>query len=65
LRPGGKLLVDDMTPPAWGSADHERNTHRVRAALLGDPRLTAVEIAWSSGLILCSRRAVGAALRSF
>ncbi|MGX6606630.1 O-methyltransferase [Micromonosporaceae bacterium Da 78-11] len=57
LTPGGLLLVDDMTPPAWGSAEHQDHTHRVRDTLLGHGGLNAVEIAWSGGLILCSRSA--------
>jgi predicted O-methyltransferase YrrM len=57
LTPGGLLLVDDMQPERWGSADHERLTGQVAATLLGHPGLNAVEISWSSGLILCSRRA--------
>ncbi|AEV85513.1 hypothetical protein ACWT_4491 [Actinoplanes sp. SE50] len=54
--PGGVLLVDDLQPEQWGSADHERFTGEVAAALRGHPGLTAVEISWSSGVILCSRR---------
>ena len=57
LTPGGLLLVDDMTPPAWGSAEHEDQTHRVRHTLLNHAGLQAVELAWSSGLILAARRA--------
>lgn len=56
LAPGGLLLVDDMAPEEWGSADHERFTGEVAATLLGHPGLNAVEMSWSSGLILCSRR---------
>ncbi|HYN94120.1 MAG TPA: class I SAM-dependent methyltransferase [Pilimelia sp.] len=56
LAPGGLLLVDDMTPPRWGDPEHEENTGRVRATLLADPRLVAVEMRWSSGVILCARR---------
>jgi predicted O-methyltransferase YrrM len=55
LRPGGLLLVDDMTPPAWGSDEHKFQTRRVRDTLLHHPGLRAVELAWSSGLILCAR----------
>jgi predicted O-methyltransferase YrrM len=57
LGPAGVLLVDDMTPAEWGSAEHEQHTREVRETLLSHDRLNAVEIAWSSGLILCSRRA--------
>lgn len=56
LRPGGILLVDDMTPPAWMDDAHEAHTARVRAHLLGDPALVATELACASGMILCTRR---------
>jgi demethylmenaquinone methyltransferase/2-methoxy-6-polyprenyl-1,4-benzoquinol methylase len=56
LRPGGHLLVDDMTPPSFVDAHHEAKTAQVRAALLGNPDLVSVPIAWSSGLILSTRR---------
>ncbi len=56
LQPGGLLLVDDMAPAEWSSAEHEANTAQVREYLLGHPELTCVEQHWSSGVILCSRR---------
>jgi len=56
LRPGGLLLVDDMTPPTWLDDAHRAHTARVRAKLLGDPRLTSVELACGSGMILATRR---------
>lgn len=56
LTPGGLLLVDDMAPPEWAGAEHEEQTLRVRDTLLDHDGLQAVEMAWSSGLILCSRR---------
>lgn len=56
LRPGGMLLVDDMTPPAWMDDAHERHTARVRATLLGHQDLVATELACGSGMILCTRR---------
>lgn len=56
LRPGGMLLVDDMTPPAWVNDAHERHTARVRATLLAHPALVATELACGSGMILCTRR---------
>jgi demethylmenaquinone methyltransferase/2-methoxy-6-polyprenyl-1,4-benzoquinol methylase len=55
LMPGGMLLVDDMTPPLM-SEMHRKKTIEVRNRLLGDPRLVAVEIRWSSGIIVCGRR---------
>jgi predicted O-methyltransferase YrrM len=56
LREGGHLLVDDMTPPAFADAHHERKTAEVRAALLSHPDLISVPMAWASGLILSTRR---------
>ena len=55
LRPGGLLLVDDMTPPTWLDDAHRTHTERVRAKLLGDPQLTSVELACGSGMILATR----------
>jgi predicted O-methyltransferase YrrM len=56
LRPGGQLLVDDMTPGDFADEHHARKTAEVRSLLLGHPELISVEIAWSSGLILSTRR---------
>ena len=55
LRPGGQLLVDDMTPGEFADEHHARKTAEVRSRLLGHPDLISVEIAWSSGLILSTR----------
>jgi len=59
LRPGGVLLVDDMTPARFMDDEHRAKTAEVRAHLLASPDVTAVEIGWSTGLILCSRRHPG------
>src|SRR5690348_17440310 len=56
LRPGGQLLVDDMTPGEFADEHHARKAAEVRSRLLGHPDLVSVEIAWSSGLILSTRR---------
>jgi len=56
LRPGGQLLVDDMTPPTFVDSNHEMKTAEVRARILRHPSLTSVEIAWSTGLILSTRQ---------
>jgi demethylmenaquinone methyltransferase/2-methoxy-6-polyprenyl-1,4-benzoquinol methylase len=56
LRPGAHLLVDDMTPAEFADDYHARKTSEVRARLLTHPDLTSVEMAWSTGLILCTRR---------
>ena len=56
LRPGGQLLVDDMTPGEFADEHHARKTAEVRSRLLGHADLISVEMAWSSGLILSTRR---------
>jgi len=56
LRPGAHLLVDDMAPGEFADDHHARKTSEVRARLLDHPDLTSVEIAWSTGLILSTRR---------
>jgi len=56
LRPGAHLLVDDMTPGEFADDHHARKTSEVRARLLDHPDLISVEIAWSTGLILSTRR---------
>jgi predicted O-methyltransferase YrrM len=56
LRPGGQLLVDDMTPGESADQHHASKTSGVRSLLLGHADLVSVEIAWSSGLILSTRR---------
>jgi predicted O-methyltransferase YrrM len=58
LRPGGHLLVDDMTPPQFASAHHEHKTLEVRTKIVNHPELVSVPIAWSSGLILSTKRRV-------
>ncbi len=57
LRPGGLLVVDDMTPAEWQSTTHQAKTEDARGTLTADPRLIGVELAWSTGLIVCTRRA--------
>jgi hypothetical protein len=53
------LLVDDMTPHELVDDIHRTKTIEVRERLLTDDRLAAVEIGWSSGLIVCARQADG------
>lgn len=55
LRPGGHLLVDDMSPPSFADANHEHKTAEVRDRILGHPDLASVPIVWSTGLILSTR----------
>lgn len=56
LRPGAILLVDDMTPAEFVNDEHRTKTAEVRSHLLNSDELTVVEIGWSTGLILCTRR---------
>jgi predicted O-methyltransferase YrrM len=56
LRPGAHLLVDDMTPGEFADDEHARKTAQVRVRLLDHPDLVSVEIGWSTGLILSTRR---------
>lgn len=56
VRPGGILLVDDMTPHTWIDDAHRRHTARVRETLLAHAELVAAELAEASGMILAARR---------
>lgn len=56
LRPGGTLVVDDMTPAAFVDDLHARRTREVREALLRHRELVAAEIAWSTGLIVATKK---------
>jgi len=56
LRPGGILIVDDMTPPVWLDDVHRRKTAEVRATLLTHAALMAAELAEASGIIVATRR---------
>lgn len=56
VRPGGQLLVDDMAPRSFVDANHQHKTQQVRSRLLSRPDLITVEIAWSTGLILSTKR---------
>jgi len=59
LRLGGLLVVDDMAPAEWAGDDHRDNTTRVAAEILASRQLLAVELGWSSGVIIAARRADG------
>lgn len=56
LRPGGWLVVDDMTPkPDWPD-DWPEIYERVRRTMAGHPDLVAIEIADGSGIIAAAKR---------
>ena len=56
LRSGGHLLVDDMAPELFADANYAHKTWQVRSRLLSRPDLISVEMSWSSGLILSTKR---------
>jgi predicted O-methyltransferase YrrM len=56
LRPAGVLVLDDMAPTSNDEAQR-RGQDYVRATLLGRPDIVVVELDWSSGVILVTRRA--------
>lgn len=53
---GGILLVDDMAPSSWSDDEHRQRTGEVRASLIDDPRLFAVELDSATGLVMCTRK---------
>ncbi|HEX7104505.1 MAG TPA: class I SAM-dependent methyltransferase [Acidothermaceae bacterium] len=59
MKPGGFLLVDDMEKFEGGDPKLHAKQQEVTDTLLHHPQLTACEIAWSTGLILCGKRVIG------
>ncbi len=59
VKPGGFLLVDDMAKFVGGDPQLHAKQREVTDTLLRHPQLTSCEIAWSTGLILCSKRISG------
>lgn len=57
LRPGGVLIVDDMLPVLDWPDDLHAKQAQVRTTLFGHDDLVAVELRWSSGVILATKRA--------
>ena len=57
LNVGGFYVVDDMLPqPNWPEG-HEAHARRLVADLEGRPELALTKLAWSTGLIVATRRA--------
>lgn len=59
VKPGGFLLVDDMAKFEGGDRELHVKQDEVAHTLLHHPQLAACEMAWSTGLILCSKRISG------
>lgn len=56
LAPRGVLVVDDMTPQDWWTADQHARQEKVRQTLLAHADLAAAELAEASGVIIAVRR---------
>lgn len=56
LAPGGVLVVDDMSPTSYADDTHREKTAEVCLRLLDHPDLVTVEIAWSTGIMVSTRR---------
>ncbi|WFB10504.1 class I SAM-dependent methyltransferase [Streptomyces sp. LX-29] len=56
LRPGGKLLIDDMGLPGASNSPSGAGLATIRDQLFSDRRLVCAELAYSSGMILAVRR---------
>ena len=56
LRPGGFLLVDDMTPEGWWEEEQREKQRQVAQALLSHADLVSTEMEWATGVILCVRK---------
>jgi len=56
LAPGALYIVDDLLPqPTWPEG-HGPKAQALADRLLADPRLTAVSLDWSSGILIATRR---------
>lgn len=64
LRPGGVLLVDDLCATPTSTAQELEERDRLRLALLRHPDLQAVELDWSTRVIVATMVGEGAADRS-
>jgi demethylmenaquinone methyltransferase/2-methoxy-6-polyprenyl-1,4-benzoquinol methylase len=56
LRRGGLLLVDGLVPSGSVPDEHRRRIDELRRRPVVGDEVLAVEISWSSGLLLCARR---------
>ncbi|CQD22323.1 O-methyltransferase family protein [Mycobacterium europaeum] len=55
LRPGGMLILDDMSQASVGHPS-DMSISTLRQELLNHPGLVAVDIEWSSGLVIATKR---------
>jgi Methyltransferase domain len=56
VKPGGILLMDDMTPPKWHFDKHEQLNAEVRTSLATHPDFVCVELAVATGIIVATKR---------
>jgi predicted O-methyltransferase YrrM len=57
LRPGGMYIIDDLLPQRTWPAGHAAKVPALIAQLERDPRLSVCKLAWSTGILIASRRA--------
>jgi predicted O-methyltransferase YrrM len=56
VKPGGILLMDDMTPPKWHFDKHEQLNAEVRISLSTHPEFVCAELAVATGILVATRR---------
>ncbi len=56
LKPGGVLLMDDMTPPKWHFDKHEQLNAEVRNSLMTHPDFICAELAVATGILVATKR---------
>jgi len=56
VKPGGVLLMDDMTPPKWHFDKHEQLNAEVRTSLFNHPEFVCAELEAATGIIVATRK---------
>jgi demethylmenaquinone methyltransferase/2-methoxy-6-polyprenyl-1,4-benzoquinol methylase len=57
VKPGGLLVMDDMTPERWAFPEQESLNREVVRRLRSDPTFAVAELPFSSGVLLAVHRA--------
>jgi predicted O-methyltransferase YrrM len=55
LRSHGLLVIDDVRAPSWADEARRKESSAIRSMLLRQPDIRAVDVDWSSGLILAAK----------
>lgn len=56
VKPGGILLMDDMTPPHWHFDKHQQLNEEVRTSLFSHPEFVCVELEVATGIIVATKK---------